>query len=390
MAGDNRKVDSGVLRDLAGATREKRDRLDSLYRECRSRVDAAPRRWNTGEWDGTLTFMRLELEQMDREQQELVDRAWKVDIAAAIAALPGLLPLSAWRFLLEAVAPFGLVLGATAGAADKLVSEFGRHGIQSAKSPDNPMLPSGSTSVYSPVPDWLGPLFKTGKGDDNGADISDISQGQLGDCYFLASLAAIVKSHPDYIRNMIKENGDGTYTVTFYRNGKPVEITVTGDLPCELWLIPAYARAGDGGEVWVCIVEKAYAKFNGDYEAIANGGYPKVALSDLTGQQATQVPTSTDSLAAVRHALANGQPVVAATLSQPVKGVAGYDLDGKNVQGNDLVYSHAYTITAIDDKAQTVTMRNPWGYGSNDHSYVTISFEEYTKALAYVTIGQLP
>lgn len=103
MAGDNRKVDSGVLRDLATATREKRDRLDSIYRECRSRVDAAPRRWSTGEWDGTVTFMRLELEQLGKERQELVDRALVVDVAAALAALPN--PLSTWRALLKLFQP---------------------------------------------------------------------------------------------------------------------------------------------------------------------------------------------------------------------------------------------------------------------------------------------
>ena len=103
MAGDKRRVDSAVLRDLAGATQAKRDRLDTFYNECRSRVDSAPRGWSTGEWDGTHTFMLHELQQMDKERQELVDRARIVDVAAALAVLPN--PLSAWRSFLKLFQP---------------------------------------------------------------------------------------------------------------------------------------------------------------------------------------------------------------------------------------------------------------------------------------------
>ena len=103
MAGDKRRVDSAVLRDLAGATQAKRDRLDTFYNECRSRVDSAPRGWSTGEWEGTRTFMRLELEQLGKERQELVDRARIVDVAAALAVLPN--PLSTWRSLLKLFQP---------------------------------------------------------------------------------------------------------------------------------------------------------------------------------------------------------------------------------------------------------------------------------------------
>jgi hypothetical protein len=35
-------------------------------------------------------------------------------------------------------------------------------------------------------------------------------------------------------------------------------------------------------EVWPTMMEKAYAKFYGNYENI-NGGRPKVALADMTG-----------------------------------------------------------------------------------------------------------
>ena len=44
---------------------------------------------------------------------------------------------------------------------------------------------------------------------------------------------------------------------------------------------PSYSRA-NGDELWVLLLEKAYAKAYGSYEII-EGGNPAIALRDLTG-----------------------------------------------------------------------------------------------------------
>ncbi|MGW2422229.1 hypothetical protein ACWC0C_23745 [Streptomyces sp. NPDC001709] len=49
----------------------------------------------------------------------------------------------------------------------------------------------------------------------NGVDIRhDLAQGNEGDCWFLASLGAVGQQDPQFFRDHIRENPNGTYTVT--------------------------------------------------------------------------------------------------------------------------------------------------------------------------------
>jgi len=65
----------------------------------------------------------MELEALDREQRELYERAAKIDVAAAVNALPDPLPLSAWKFLLGVLAgPTGWMF-ASASDVDGFVAK---------------------------------------------------------------------------------------------------------------------------------------------------------------------------------------------------------------------------------------------------------------------------
>lgn len=94
---------------------------------------------------------------------------------------------------------------------------------------------------------------------------ADVFQGGVGDCYFLAGISAVVTHNPQAIRDMIRDNNDGTVTVRLYRHNRPGEdindpvpyyITVDKSTPNLVQTgEDAYAR----NVLWVQLIEKAYA-----------------------------------------------------------------------------------------------------------------------------------
>lgn len=180
----------------------------------------------------------------------------------------------------------------------------------------------------------------------------DILQGRIGDCYFMASLSAVAESNPSFLRESIRLNRDGTFTVRFFNKGKPVYVKVDSDIPQDQSGRPIYGASADKGELWVSIMEKGYAKLNNGYNKIGNGGQMEPALETITG-----VKSKTDTLskpaalyAQLSQALAVGCAVTAGTRNgEPSKGI---------------VPTHAYTVLRVFEKdgQKQVTLRNPWGF----------------------------
>jgi len=130
---------------------------------------------------------------------------------------------------------------------------------------------------------------------------SDVRQGNIGDCYLLAALAAIAISKPDIIKNMIGKNPNGTYTVLFHNpyNFRVIEkITILPGFPERKGKF-VYAgteeyeskyKTLDGAKaLWVQIVEKAYAAWHGEkggYKSIM-GGIPQPETFDVISGKRT-------------------------------------------------------------------------------------------------------
>lgn len=114
-------------------------------------------------------------------------------------------------------------------------------------------------------------------------DPSDIKQGCLGNCWTMCALASIAE-RPSLIERLFvtKEiNSNGIYRVKLCKNGEWVTVTIDDFFPCYPLGGPLFSRT-HGNELWVLLLEKAYAKLHGSYFSL-RGGYASEALIDFTG-----------------------------------------------------------------------------------------------------------
>lgn len=230
-----------------------------------------------------------------------------------------------------------------------------------------------TTFEYEPVE---GQLFQSG------IEYTDVKQGDVGDCYFMASLAATALKTPSAIQNMFIDNGDSTFTVRFFVNGKADYVTVDRWLPTRNG---GAAFAGWGGghfsnnnnELWVALAEKAYAQinesggisqdgtnsYNGlpvpstpvkENEGGLNGGFGNDALAHITGRRTAKgnvnwgIFNQNDDIGRIIHAFNTNQLVV-------------LDTNKADEVASNLVETHEYALVAYDPNTDGFVVYNPWG-----------------------------
>lgn len=230
---------------------------------------------------------------------------------------------------------------------------------------------NGTTSTVTPTYMSFGgrALFSSA-----GPQMTDVRQGRVGDCYFLAGLSATAKANPDRIRQGIVDLGDGTYGVQFFRNGVVSFVRVDADLPTvngAAW----YARPTNGS-LWAPLMEKAYAMFrrtDGQYASIAGGTagetFSSLGVASGWGWR-SPFQSGSDFLRGLQDEINLGKAV---TLSTPPA-----------VIGSQLVSLHVYVVDRVvfdsNGVATDVVLRNPWGTDRNgpstdgaDDGFVTVS-----------------
>jgi hypothetical protein len=248
--------------------------------------------------------------------------------------------------------------------------------------------------------------FVKGEGDEHDIDPNDVKQGELGDCYFLASAAAVARANPELIRKLIRKIDAHNYEVTLYpadRSGgetAPTKVIVSDMFPIQANGLPAYAYTGDvgedGPELWVMLLEKAYATQAGRYAAI-DGGEGSAGLNLLLagGSKSYQVSNySADALGDIFHeALRRHRPLVTNTGSDdgflnqlrtkfPWLPEWLYDNRVRRQQAVGAYSLHEYAIKSVDVRTRHIQIQNPWG----DH-HLDISFDDYRTVFVEFAVG---
>ncbi len=98
--------------------------------------------------------------------------------------------------------------------------------------------------------------------------MTDVSQRVSGECYLYAGLQNIARMYPQKIKEMIKDNGDGTATVRLYGKKINKETKATEYVPVYVRVDKVISKFGSPGMeyermgedcLWVNLIERAYA-----------------------------------------------------------------------------------------------------------------------------------
>ena len=223
---------------------------------------------------------------------------------------------------------------------------------------------------------FTGSVFVRDAGEnESGVDADDITQGQLGDCYFLSPLAAAARINPSRIAHRIRgpvdTQSDGTrvYDVDLFVPrliGNPSKRTmrVTDRFVSASGGGSRYAQPGDvgatGGEIWVMLIEKAWAGLRGGYDQ-AHSGLMSDGMTAVTGSDTDWefVADNTDAeiFRDISSCVREGKPVVIQTKQTFTPDELA---EMRDIEYN-ISASHAYNIAGVNAAWQTIDIRNPHG-----------------------------
>ncbi|XP_078089658.1 calpain-3-like isoform X3 [Mustelus asterias] len=245
-----------------------------------------------------------------------------------------------------------------------------------------------------------------------GASRTDICQGDLGDCWFLAAIACLTLNEKLLYRVIPRdqhftENYAGIFHFQFWRFGDWVDVTVDDRIPTFNNQL-VFTKSAERNEFWSALLEKAYAKLHGSYEAL-KGGNTTEAMEDFTGGvteffEMKEAPkdlykilkkaTERGSLmgCSIDDRLFHGTGVMPQALIQrfllnntiapdnskfkigdqsknlddfPIRSFVPLQFETRTSSG--LVKGHAYSVTSVDEvtyksqKVKLLRLRNPWG-----------------------------
>ncbi len=257
----------------------------------------------------------------------------------------------------------------------------------------------------------------------DGIDPSDIRQQLLGDCYFLAALSAVAQQ-PQWIYRMISPstyNEYGVYQVNFFWQGATRSVVVDDLIPVlmmnesgvvlgpeererylhsrkslkppssqtpksvqaqssssNVYINTLFARSANLREIWVSIIEKAYAKLHGNYENVEHAHDIGEAMEHLTGGVSHNFDLKTEPAKPLFQQMLEWRrfkyPMVCSTNSSQ-------KLNFETRQKATLygiIPRHAYTVLDVRlvDDIQFIKLRNTWGksewrgkYSDNDGAW---------------------
>ncbi|ROL51916.1 Calpain-8 [Anabarilius grahami] len=192
----------------------------------------------------------------------------------------------------------------------------------------------------------------------------DYSQGNIGNCWFLASVGALTfqskllhKVIPD--GQSFSNNYTGLFHFRFWRFGKWYDVVIDDKLPTiNRQLI--FVKSKTFNEFWPALLEKAYAKVCGSYADMHTGRVSE-ALMDFTGgvHMHFGLKTAPTDLWEIMYRAFQSEVLMGCETPQ--------GNHNEERLPNGIVLGHAYTVTKVYQvtsgryPVQLVRLFNPWG-----------------------------
>lgn len=159
-----------------------------------------------------------------------------------------------------------------------------------------------------------------------------------------------------------RTNEHGIYAVVLKKNGESKEVVMDDYFPCYDYGAPCFSQA-NGNELWVLILEKAWAKLHGSYERI-EAGHAHSVIRDLTGAPSFDVDIEEYGVDELWDRLVKAEQknyLMAASAGTT-------DASADILEELGLVAQHSYgllkaveAVDAFEDTIRLVLLRNPWG-----------------------------